>query len=28
VLVYYPETDRCVYCALVRIIAVEALQAT
>ena len=28
VLVYYPETDRCVYCALVLINAVEALQAT
>ena len=28
VLVYYPETDRCVDCALVDINAVEALQAT
>jgi len=28
VLVYFPETDRCVYCALVHINVVEALQAT
>jgi predicted GH43/DUF377 family glycosyl hydrolase len=28
VLVYYPEKDRSVYCALIHINAVEALQAT